>query len=139
VAVVGLPLLMLMFYDAYDPHILPKGILAVSVLQILTIPASVVLFAVHDPAARKNDALCVIVSTLKNPLVIGAGIGLIFNVLGITLPTFAATTADRMGGIVMPLAMICVGANILFHGFGKKFKYVAIATAIVCSEFRRRM
>jgi len=128
--VVALPLLVLMFSDAYDPNILPKGILAVSVLQILTISAAVVLFAVHDPAARKKGALGIIVSILKNPLVIGVILGLIFNAFGWTLPTFAATTVDSMGAFVMPLAMICVGANISFRGFDKKFKYVTIATAV---------
>ena len=128
--VVALPLLVLMFYDAYDPNILPKGILTAAVLQILTISAAVVLFAVHDPAARKKGVLGVTVSILKNPLVICIAVGLIFNAFGWTLPTFAATTVNGMSGIMMPLAMICIGANISFRGFDQKFKYVTIATAV---------
>jgi len=64
-SVMAPPLLVLMFYGAHDPNILPKGILAISVLQILSSSSAAMLFAMHDPAARKKGALGVIVSILK--------------------------------------------------------------------------
>jgi len=130
IPVVALPLMVLMFYDAHDPNILPKGIFTISILQILTISAAVVLFAVHDMAARKKGVLGVTVSILKNPLVISIALGLMFNMFGWTLPTFAATTVSSIGGVMMPLAMICIGANLSFRGFDRKFKYVTLATIV---------
>ena len=129
-SVVGPPLLVLMFVDAYDPDILPKGILAVSVLLIISYATASTMFAVHDPKAKEGGAIGIFISIAKNPIVIGVIIGLIFNVLGWTLPTFAANTVSSLGGLVMPLAMICVGGNLAFHGFDVKFKYVLISAFV---------
>jgi len=129
-SVVGPPLLVLMFVDAYDPNILPKGILAVSVLLILSYATASILFAVHDPKARKGGILGVLLSIVKNPIVIAVIIGLIFNIFGWTLPTFAGNTVSSLAGLVMPLAMICVGGKLTFRGFDVKFKYVVISVVI---------
>ena len=126
-SVVAPPLLVLMFYAADDVNVLPKGILTVSVLLILSYATASVLFAVHDSKAKKNQVLNVLLSIAKNPIVIGVVVGLIFNVFGWTLPTFAATTVSSLAGLVMPLAMICVGGNLAFRGFDVKFKYVLIS------------
>jgi hypothetical protein len=129
-SVVAPPLFVLMFTDALDPNILPKGILTVSVLLILSYATASVMFAVHDPQARKKGVLGVLLAIAKNPIVIGVAIGLGFNVLGWTLPTFAGNTVNSLAGIVKPLAMICVGGNLAFHGFDKKFKYVVSAVTV---------
>ena len=129
-SVVAPPLLVLMFVDAYDPNILPKGILAVSVLLIISYATAATLFAIHDPKARKKGVLGIVMAIAKNPVVIGVVIGLIFNVLGWTLPTFAQNTVGALAGLVMPLAMICVGGNLSFHGFDVKFKYVLISVVV---------
>ena len=129
-SVVGPPLLVLMFVDAYDPNILPKGILAVSVLLIISYATASVLFAVHDEEARKSGVLGIFIAIAKNPVVIGVIVGLVFNVFGWTLPIFAATTVSSLAGLVMPLAMICVGGNLAFHGFDTKFKYVLISVLV---------
>jgi len=139
-SVVAPPLFMLMFYYDSDPDVFPKSILVVSVLLIVSYATASVLFAVHDPKPNQKGVgkaiLNVIISVAKNPVVIGVVLGIIFNALGWglnsagydVLPTFLVTTLDRLGGIVMPLAMICVGANLKFHGFDTKFKYVIIAS-----------
>ena len=129
-SVVGPPLLVLMFADAYDPDILPKGILAVSVLLIISYATASTMFAVHDPEAKKGGAIGIFISIAKNPIVIGVMIGLLFNVFEWSLPTFASNTVSALGGMVMPLAMICVGGNLAFHGFDFKFKYVLFAAFV---------
>jgi len=129
-SVVGPPLLTLMFANAYDPNILPKGILAVSVLLIISYATASVMFAVHDPKARAKGVFGIFMSIAKNPIVIGVVAGLVFNFFGWTLPTMAATTVTAVGNLVMALAMICVGANLVFHGFDAKFKYVVISVVV---------
>jgi len=129
-SVVGPPLLVLMFIDAYDPEILPKGILTVSILLIVSYATASVLFAVHDPKAREKGVGGVLLSIVKNPIVIGVLAGLAVNFLGFTLPTFAASTVSGLSGIVKPLAMICVGGNLSFRGFDVKFKYVVISVVV---------
>ena len=127
-SVVGPPLLGLMFL--YNQDVLAKGILSVSVLLIISYASASVLFAVHDSRSKKIGVLGVFISIAKNPVVIGVVIGLIFNVLGWTLPRFAANTVSSLSGIAMPLAMICVGANLAFREKNAKFKYVLISSAV---------
>ena len=127
-SVVGPPLLVLMFYG--DGEILPKGILTVSILLIVSYATASVLFAVHDPKAREKGVGGVLLSIIKNPIVIGVLAGLAVNFLGFTLPTFAESTVSGLSGIVKPLAMICVGGNLSFRGFDIKFKYVAISVLV---------
>jgi len=143
-SVVAPPLLVLMFYVGNHPYvdtnILPKGILSVSILLIVSYASASVLFAVHDPKARANGVFGVLRSIAKNPVVIGVVAGLVFNItaglvynsfdLVLALPTFAASTVDGLSGIVMPLAMICVGGNLSFRGFDVKFKYVIISVVV---------
>jgi len=130
-SVVAPPLLSLMFYyDNYIPGVMAKGILAMAVLLIISYSTASVLFAVHDPKSKKNGALGVILSVAKNPIVIGVLIGIAFNVLGWSLPTFAANTVTSLSRLVMPLAMICVGANLSFRKYDAKFKYVLISTFV---------
>ncbi|MCL1883279.1 MAG: AEC family transporter [Defluviitaleaceae bacterium] len=161
-SVVGPPLLVLMFSVRYhpniDPNILAKGILAVSILLIFSYATASVVFAVHDPKARKKGVLGVLVAIAKNPVVIGVVVGLVFNILGFRLTTvsntpsfnvygslvlnslgqyvfveyatFASNTVNAISGMVMPLAMICVGGNLAFHGFDTKFKYVIISASV---------
>jgi len=129
-SVVGPPLLGLMFFEHYNPDVLPKAILAVAVLLIISYATASVLFAVHDSKAKKSGVLGVVISIVKNPIVIGVVIGIAFNLFGITLPTFAQNTVDSLSGIVMPLAMICVGANLSLRKYNVKFKYALISGAV---------
>ncbi|MCL1842987.1 MAG: AEC family transporter [Defluviitaleaceae bacterium] len=139
-SVVAPPLLVLMFDPALhpgtDPNILAKGMLAVSVLLIFSYATASVLFAVHDPNARKKGVLGVLVAIAKNPVVIGVVAGLVFNALGLRLTTadggatFASNSVTALANLVMPLAMICVGGNLVFHGFDTKFKYVIISVVV---------
>ncbi|MCL2224742.1 MAG: AEC family transporter [Defluviitaleaceae bacterium] len=139
-SVVAPPLFALMFsplhHPGIDPNIYAKGILSVSVLLILSYATASVLFAVHDTNAKNTSsiALGIIKSIVKNPVVIGVVLGLVFNVLMNTLdfelPVFATNTINSLAGLVMPLAMICVGGNLTFHGVDRKFKYVIISTVV---------
>jgi hypothetical protein len=139
-SVVAPPLLVLMFSARYHPeideNILPKGILAVSILLIFSYATASVVFAVHDRKAREKGVLGVLIAIAKNPVVIGVVIGLVFNIFGWQLTsasgeaTFASNTVNALAGLVMPLAMICVGGNLAFHGFDSKFKYVVVSTIV---------
>jgi len=134
-SVVGPPLLVLMFYiNNYNPILLSKGILAISVLLIISYATASILFAAEDPNSKKAGFKGILISIIKNPIIIAVIIGLVVNFvftsLGWQLPTFASNTVNSFSGIVMPLAMICVGANLKFHGFDRKFKYVMISSFV---------
>ncbi|MCL2198489.1 MAG: AEC family transporter [Defluviitaleaceae bacterium] len=138
-SVVAPPLLWLMFsaelHLGINPDIYAKGILMVSVLLILSYATAAVLFAVHDTKATGGELVVGILKAIaKNPVVIGVVAGLVMNVLMNTLhfelPAFVNNTVNPLANLVMPLAMICVGANLAFHGFDIKFKYVVVSVAV---------
>lgn len=49
---------------------------------------------------------------LRNPLIIATASGLLFNLLGLSLPTLASTTMGRIGGAALPLGLMAVGAGL---------------------------
>jgi len=139
-SVVAPPLFALMFSPIHHPHVDPniyaKSILSLSILLIFSYATAAVLFAVHDTSAKNSRfiALGIVTAIVKNPVVIGVVLGLVFNVLMSTfdfgLPVFATNTVNALAGLVMPLAMICVGGNLTFRGLDQKFKYVVISSVV---------
>jgi predicted permease len=126
-SVLAPPLLILMFEAEQYADVLAQGILTVSILLITSYATASILFAAHDEKARAKGVTGVLIAIAKNPVVIGVVIGVLVNLTNIQLPVFVQNTTGRFGGLVMPLAMLCVGANLKFLGFDKKFKYVLIA------------
>jgi len=129
-SVVAPPLFMLMFFAEEDADILSKSILAVSVLIILSYMTASVLFAFHNQKSEKINLVGIFKTIAKNPIIIGVLIGLTFNILGLKLPVFAANTVSSLSGLVMPLAMICVGGSLCFRGFDVRFKYVIVSAFV---------
>ncbi len=50
----------------------------------------------------------------KNPLIVASLIGLIFNVLGVSLPQSIIGTAEFLGRSALPFALLAVGAGLTF-------------------------
>jgi malonate transporter and related proteins len=49
---------------------------------------------------------------LRNPLIVATVAGLVFNLLGLTLPEIAATVLARIGAAALPLGLMAVGAGL---------------------------
>lgn len=54
------------------------------------------------------------ISILKNPLILGITAGLIANEVKLEIPDPLLKTGESIGGLTLPLALICAGANINF-------------------------
>jgi malonate transporter and related proteins len=48
----------------------------------------------------------------RNPLIIATGSGLVFNLLGLSLPALASATLARIGSAALPLGLMAVGAGL---------------------------
>ena len=146
-SVVAPPLFGLMFIPGSDTH--AQSLFIMSILLVMSYATASVLFAVHNSKDKKISGFGIVkdvcLSVAKNPIVIGVVIGFIVNFLGWRLPItnnyhpnfnpthpllFLSTTVESLARLVMPLAMICVGANLKFDGFSKKFKYVIIGVIV---------
>lgn len=61
----------------------------------------------------------IIVSLLKNPLIISIVFGLLISKLEIPLPTTIIRTGDYLASIALPVALICAGASLNFKQLRK--------------------
>ena len=134
-SVVAPPLFLLLFYGVENDNLRAQSLLALSLLLIISYATAAILFAVQDVKEKQSDNGSVLkdifMSILKNPIIWGVIAGISFNLLGFrALPVAINSTLTNLANIVMPLAMICVGANLRFHGFDKKFKYVIISVVV---------
>ncbi|NLU96667.1 hypothetical protein B6N13_00950 [Marinomonas sp. UCMA 3892] len=54
---------------------------------------------------------------LKNPLILGIVLGVVANFIGLKLPAFVVKTGSLIGGLSLPLALICIGGSLVTSGF----------------------
>jgi predicted permease len=85
------------------------GLASIAVVVSLVVPlcnvAAVWPLARHGSVGYGRELL-------RNPLILATGSGLLFNLLGLQLPEFAATTLQRMGAAALPLGLLAVGAGL---------------------------
>jgi len=74
----------------------------------------------------KSDYKKTIISILKNPLIIGSVIGILFSVFNIKLPNFLEKTVSDVAAMATPLALMVLGGDIEIKNIGKNFKYISI-------------
>ncbi|TYL48935.1 AEC family transporter [Marinomonas sp. IMCC 4694] len=68
----------------------------------------------------------VLKSLLKNALIMSIVLGVVANLAAVTLPTFMVKTGSLVGGLSLPLALICIGGSLATSGFSLH-KHVSIA------------
>ncbi len=76
----------------------------------------------------KSDYKKTFVSLIKNPLIIGSLLGIVFSVLNINLPQFAEKTISDIAGTATPIALIVLGGDIEIKSIGKNFKLISLLT-----------
>ena len=65
----------------------------------------------------KLQLVPVLKSLLKNPLILGIVLGVVANFIGLKLPVFVVKTGSLIGGLSLPLALICIGGSLVTSGF----------------------
>jgi hypothetical protein len=125
-AFLGIPLMMNLAGDA--------GVIRVTMVVTFVLPIanilSVLLLASTCSKDKKVTVGGVLLTIIKNPIVITAAIGLGLVLPGIKLPMVADVTLDYIADMATPLALICIGASMKFTGFDKKFKYAVIGSFV---------
>ncbi len=76
----------------------------------------------------KSNYKKVIISVIKNPLIIGSVIGIVFSALNIKLPGFLEKTVSDVSGMATPLALMVLGGDIEVKNINKNFKYISVVT-----------
>jgi len=88
---------------------------------------AVIVLACFNKENKRNIG-SMIKGVIKNPLIIGCGLGIITLSLGIRLPKPIYTCLHDLGAIGAPLAVLMLGAEFKFEGLRKNIKYIIMGT-----------
>lgn len=99
-----------------------------ALLAAVAVPAFNVLavVALEYYSPNKTGMKSVLIGILKNPLIWGAVIGLLFQGLHLTLPQPVYKAVSDLGKMATPLALVALGATFRFTAVRKNLRYLAI-------------
>ena len=126
--IIGIALVL----NAYGVDILPKVSVYLALLTILYNILSVMILS------NKKQSLPLIL--LKNPLIIGVLLGLLFSWTQIQVPEFIQSTGEYFSQVTLPLALTCIGGSLRWGSFRTNhldvlwtalFKLLVIPVAVV--------
>lgn len=109
-----------------------KGLLATTFVVPLYNVLSVIVLSVRNKKQSSDSKLVkeAIYEISRNPLIIGILLALPFSIFSINIPVFVSGSLDYVGSLAMPLALICIGANINFNQSGDDVKLALIASVL---------
>ena len=108
--VIGLPVVASLMGEG---NIAPTVILTATVVPLFN-ALSVVILEVYGGQRTKPGKL--VLDILKNPLIIGSVVGIVFLVFGWRLPAPAATTAKQLAQAASPVMLFLLGAFLQLDG-----------------------
>jgi len=126
IAFVGLPLLANL---AGDFGVTRAAIFITFVTPLYNI-FSIMLLTATSRSNEKIHAKTIIFTIIKNPILIGVMVGIVFVLLGVPVPSMINTSLGYVANMATPMALLCLGAGIGFNGFDKKF-YSALVASII--------
>lgn len=91
---------------------------------------SILLLSVCTETGEKLKLKTVLLTILKNPLIIATVIGITLNLFNVELPQTVTRTLSDLSGMSTPMALVCLGGGITFLGFNEKFKFSVIASLL---------
>jgi hypothetical protein len=125
-AFLGIPLMMNLAGDA--------GVLRVTMVVTFVLPiANIMSILVLASTCGKDKKITpggVMLTIIKNPIVITTMLGLGLVLPGIALPGVLVTTLDYIAEMSTPLALLCIGASMKFAGFDTKLKYAVVGSFV---------
>ncbi|MGO2117352.1 MAG: AEC family transporter [Fusobacterium sp.] len=104
------------------------GIISIAIagaIPLFNVLAILILEGYANKNASKNK---LVISILKNPLIISCFLGIMFVVLGIKIPNLLLNPLVSMGGVATPLAFIILGATLKFSSLIKNLKFIFVAS-----------
>lgn len=121
----GVPICQTMFGD--------KGGALAAIVAAFLVPLynllAVVVLAIYD-TEKKVSIKQTLLNIIKNPLIIGAALGLLFSFFKIPLPDFVFSPLKQLGSIATPLALTLLGCDFSFRGAFRNLKYVLSVSVI---------
>lgn len=113
----------------YGDEGLSYAALAATAMIILINVLCVAVFAV----SLGNEGIkvrSVLIQIAKNPLIIGAGSGILLNLSGVGLHPILVDSLDLFGRAAFPLGLMLVGAALSFKGISLHYQPILISSAV---------
>ena len=123
-ALLGTPLIINLAGDA--------GMARAALVMVFVVPFFNVfsILALAPCTGEKLGAFKIIWTVIKNPSNIMIAIGIVLAVFDIPLPVMVNGAINTTANLATPLALLCLGGGMTFHGFDAKFKYAMIGSGI---------
>ena len=110
----GIPLMTNLFGE---DNLVCMTLIITFLVPILNMLSTVVLTLYSDDRKEKLTLWMLIKNVFKNPLIVGAILGILFNLLKVPLPTIVTKPLKDLAGTATPLAMLAMGARFNFKSF----------------------
>lgn len=104
------------------------GMMVMIMVSLFNIAAVIVLEIFQDGGKVRLKPL--LLGLLKNPLLQGCAAGLLFFLLRIRLPGFIASPVSSLATMATTLAMIVLGANLVFEEIRKNRKTITVVLLV---------
>ena len=99
----------------------------VSVIAVILVPLNncISAFIFEKYTGKATSVPKLILNIIKNPLVIGCLVGLLFNIAGIRVPTWIMNgIVSKLAALTTPLSMIALGASFEFSNIRRYGRYL---------------
>jgi hypothetical protein len=104
------------------------GMMIMIMVSLFNILAVIVLELFRE--GGKIRPMQLVTGIIKNPLLQGCLVGLVFYLLQIRLPAFIATPVSSMAGAATTIALIVLGANLRFEELRKNRRTISVVLLI---------
>ena len=104
------------------------GMMIMIMVSIFNIAAVIVLELFREGGKIRPGAL--LLGIVKNPLLQGCVVGLLFYLLQIRLPSFVATPVSSLAGAATTIALVVLGANLKFDELKKNSRTISVVLVI---------
>ena len=104
------------------------GIISIAIAGAIPLFNLLAILILEGYANKNASKKKLVISVLKNPLIISCFLGIMFVVLGIKIPNLLLNPLVSMGGVATPLAFIILGATLRFSSLIKNLKFIFVAS-----------
>lgn len=104
------------------------GIISIAIAGAIPLFNVLAILILEGYANKNASKKKLVISVLKNPLIISCFLGIMFVVLGIKIPNLLLNPLVSMGGVATPLAFIILGATLRFSSLIKNLKFIFVAS-----------
>lgn len=118
----GVPLSKNLFGEA---NLAPVTTLVAVIIPIYNFLAVIILDGFSND---KSDYKKTLISIIKNPLIIGSLLGILFSYLGIKLPVFAEEVVGDLAGMASPLAIMVLGGEIEIRNISQNLRHITFVS-----------